>query len=279
MRFGIKTAPQLCSWQELLEVWRAADEVPLFESAWNFDHFYPLLDPKDGPCMEAWVTLSALAQATTRIRVGCMVNGTPYRHPAVLANMAASLDIVSSGRLDLGLGAGWHQPECDAYGIELLPMKQRMDRFEEYVPVVISLLENEYTDHEGAYFQLEKARCEPVGPQRPHPPIVIGGGGEKRTLRVVARFADHWNLPFATPEIFRAKNDVLLKHCADAGRDASEITRSVQIAMAADQPPEEAAATAAALGEAGVDVVIFTIRTPYRASLVEPLGRALEALG
>ena len=229
--------------------------------------------------MEAWVTLSALAQATTRIRVGCMVNGTPYRHPAVLANMAASLDIVSSGRLDLGLGAGWHQPECDAYGIELLPMKQRMDRFEEYVPVVISLLENEYTDHAGAYFQLQNARCEPVGPQRPHPPIVIGGGGEKRTLRVVARFADHWNLPFATPEIFRAKNDVLLKHCADAGRDASEITRSVQIAMAADQPPEEAAATAAALGEAGVDVVIFTIRTPYRASLVEPLGRALEALG
>ena len=276
MRFGIKTAPQLCSWQELVDVWRAADEISLFESAWNFDHFYPLLEPKTGPCMEAWVTLSALAQATERIRVGCMVNGTPYRHPAVLANMAASLDLVSNGRLDLGLGAGWHQPECDAYGIELLPMKQRMDRFEEYVPVVISLLENETTDHEGHYFQLRNARCEPKGPQRPRPPIVIGGQGEKRTLRVVARYADHWNLPFATPEIFVAKNEVLLKHCAEVGRDPGEITRSVQIAMPAEQPPEEAAASAAALGEAGVDVVIFTIRNPYRASLVEPLARALE---
>ena len=278
MRFGIKTAPQLCSWDQLVDIWKAADETPIFESAWNFDHFYPLLEPTTGPCMEAWVTLSALAQATQRIRVGCMVNGTPYRHPAVLANMAASLDIVSGGRLDLGLGAGWHQAECDAYGIELLPMKQRMDRFEEYVSVVISLLENESTSHEGRYFQLRNARCEPKGPQRPHPPIVIGGQGEKRTLRVVARFSSHWNLPFATPEIFVAKNDVLLKHCADIGRDPKEITRSVQIAMPSDQAPEEAAAAAAALGEAGVDVVIFTIRNPYRASLVEALARSLEKL-
>ena len=276
MRFGIKTAPQLCSWEQLVDIWRAADQIPIFESAWNFDHFYPLLEPTTGPCMEAWVTLSALAQATRRIRVGCMVNGSPYRHPALLANMAASLDIVSGGRLDLGLGAGWHQAECDAYGIELLPMKERMDRFEEYVPVVISLLQNETTSHEGRYFQLRDARCEPKGPQRPHPPIVIGGQGEKRTLRVVARFSNHWNLPFATPEIFVAKNEVLLKHCEDVGRDPAEITRSVQIALPADQPPDEAAAAATALGEAGVDVVVFTLRNPYRASIVEPLARALE---
>ena len=276
MRFGIKTAPQLCSWEQLVDIWRAADQIPIFESAWNFDHFYPLLEPTTGPCMEAWVTLSALAQATRRIRVGCMVNGSPYRHPALLANMAASLDIVSGGRLDLGLGAGWHQAECDAYGIELLPMKERMDRFEEYVPVVISLLQNETTSHEGRYFQLRDARCEPKGPQRPHPPIVIGGQGEKRTLRVVARFSSHWNLPFATPEIFVAKNEVLLKHCEDVGRDPAEITRSVQIALPADQPPDEAAAAATALGEAGVDVVVFTLRNPYRASIVEPLARALE---
>ena len=278
MRFGIKTAPQLCTWEQLVDIWRAADEIPVFESAWNFDHFYPLLEPKNGPCMEAWVTLSALAQATQRIRIGCMVNGTPYRHPSLLANMAASLDIVSRGRLDLGLGAGWHQGECDAYGIDLLPMRQRMDRFEEYVPVVISLLENETTSHQGHYFQLRDARCEPKGPQRPHPPIVIGGQGEKRTLRVVARFANHWNLPFATPEIFMAKNEVLQKHCEEVGRDEAEITRSVQIAMPADQEPQEAAANAAALGEAGVELVIFTIRNPYRASAVEPLARAVEEI-
>ena len=279
MRFGIKTAPQHCTWQELLDIWRAADEAPIFESAWNFDHFYPLTPPSEGPCLEAWVTLSALAQATSRIRVGCMVTGVPYRHPAVLANMAASLDIVSAGRLELGMGAGWHQGEADAYGIDLLPMRHRMDRFEEAVEVVISLLSQEWTDFSGKHFQLERARCEPKGPQRPHPPIVIGGGGEKRTLRVAARFANHWNMPFAPPEAFAKKREILLKHCEDVGRDASEISCSVQIAMPADQAPEEAAANAAALAEVGVDLVIFTIRNPYRASLVEPLAKALENLG
>ncbi len=278
MRFGIKTAPQHCSWREMLDIWRAADDTPLFESAWNFDHFYPLSEPLDGACMEAWVTLSALAQATSRIRVGCMVNGVPYRHPAVLANMAASLDIVSEGRLDLGMGAGWNQREADAYGIDLLPMRERMDRFEEAVEVVVSLLSQEWTDFSGKHYRLEKARCEPKGPQRPHPPIVIGGGGERRTLRVAARFASHWNLPFATPESFRGKREVLLRHCAEVGRDPGEITCSVQIALPADQSPDEAAANAAALAEAGVDVVIFTLRNPYRASLVQPLAKALEAV-
>ena len=206
MRFGIKTAPQHTSFEEMLAVWRAADGIELFESAWNFDHFYPLVGDTDGPCLEGWVTLTALATATSRIRVGCMVNGTPYRHPAVIANMAASLDIISGGRLDLGLGAGWNQKEADAYGIDLLPMRARMDKFEEAVEVVVSLLSQERSDFSGKYFRLENARCEPKGPQRPHPPIVIGGGGEKRTLRIAARFARHWNLPFATPEIFKHKS-------------------------------------------------------------------------
>ena len=169
MRFGIKTPPQNCTWQEMADIWRVADEIDVFESAWNFDHFYPLVGDPSGPNLEAWVTLAALARETKRIRVGCMVNGTPYRHPAVLANMAASLDIVSNGRLDLGLGAGWHQDECDAYGIELLPMKDRMDRFEEYVAVVASLLSNQTTNFKGKFFELNQARCEPKGPQRPRP--------------------------------------------------------------------------------------------------------------
>ncbi len=279
MRFGIKTAPQHTSWGDMLDVWRVADEVELFETAWNFDHFYPLQGDKNGPCLEAWVTLSALAQATSRIRIGCMVNGVPYRHPALVANMAASLDIVSGGRLELGLGAGWNEQETKAYGIDLLPMGQRMDRFEEAVEVIDSLLVHEITTFQGKYFQLEQARCEPKGPQQPRPPIVIGGGGEKRTLRIAARFAQHWNLPFATPEVFHKKNEILLAHCEAVGRDSSLIMRSVQIESTADQDPAEVADSAAALFAAGVDQVILTLRTPYRAERVAALAKSLEAIG
>lgn len=280
MRFGIKTAPQHTSWEDMVAVWRAADPIELFESAWNFDHFYPLVgDTTAGKCLESWVSLTALAGVTSRIRVGCMVNGVPYRHPAVLANMAATLDIVSGGRLELGLGAGWNEQESGAYGIDLgHPMRTRMDRFDEAVEVIVRLLSQERTDFEGKHFRLRDARCEPKGLQRPHPPIVIGGRGEKRTLRTAARWAQHWNMPFATPEQFVHKREVLSKHCANLGRDPAEITCSVQVAVAADQSPAEAAASAAALGEVGVDMVIFTLRTPYRATIVEPLAKAVEPL-
>ena len=278
MEFGIKTPPQHCTWAQMLEVWQATDACEVFTSCWNFDHFYPLVGDSEGPCMEAWVTLTALASNTRRVRIGCMVNGTPYRHPALTANMAATLDIVSGGRLNLGLGAGWHEGECAAYGIDLLPMKQRMDRFEEGVQIVRSLLARETTTFAGEYFHLTDARCEPKPVQQPGPPIVIGGGGEKRTLRIVARYADHWNLPFASPDQFRAKRAILLEHCEAVGRDATEIECSVQVALSPEQAPEESAEVAAALGEAGVDTVLFSLRPPYRAELIEPLGRALEAL-
>ena len=278
MRFGIKTVPEHTSWGDMLDVWRVADDIELFETAWNFDHFYPIIGDGDGPCLEAWVTLSALAQATSRIRIGCMVNGVPYRHPALVANMAASLDIVSGGRLELGLGAGWNEQETEAYGIDLLPIGQRMDRFEEAVEVVDSLLSNEFTTFRGKYFQLEQARCEPKGPQQPRPPIVIGGAGEKRTLRIAARFAQHWNISFVTPDQFIKKNEILLTHCESVGRDSSLITRSVQIISGADQDPVEVADEAAALFAAGVDKVIFMLSTPYRAERVTALAKSLEAI-
>ena len=279
MRFGIKTAPQHTSWGDMLDVWRAADGVELFETAWNFDHFYPLQGDKNGPCLEAWVTLSALAQATSRIRIGCMVNAVPYRHPALVANMAASLDIVSEGRFELGLGAGWNEQEAKAYGIDLLPMGQRMDRFEEAVEVIDSLLSHEITNFQGKYFQMNEARCEPKGPQQPRPPIVIGGGGEKRTLRIAARFAQHWNLSFVTPDIFRKKNEILLAHCEAVGRDPSLITRSVQLILKTNQDPTEVVDEAAVLFAAGVDKVIFMLSTPYRAEQVTALAKSLETIG
>ena len=119
MRFAFKTAPQHTTWPDMLAVWKAADDIELFESGWTFDHFYPIFSDSTGPCFEGWVVTTALAQATTRLRVGVLVTGMPYRHPALLANMAATLDVVSSGRLELGVGAGWNVEESTAYGFDL----------------------------------------------------------------------------------------------------------------------------------------------------------------
>ncbi|MEX2394419.1 MAG: TIGR03560 family F420-dependent LLM class oxidoreductase, partial [Actinomycetota bacterium] len=215
MRFGIKTAPQHTTYADMLATWKAADEIPLFESAWTFDHFYPIFSDWTGPCYEAWTTTTALAQATERIRVGVLVTGNVYRHPAVLANMAASTDIISGGRLELGIGAAWNEQECEAYGISLPPLKERFDRFDEALEVIHKLLTQEYADFDGKYYKLTNARCEPKPVQQPHPPICIGGLGEKRTLRAVARWAQHWNFPGGGVEVLKAKREVLAKHCAD----------------------------------------------------------------
>src|SRR3981081_3354891 len=173
VRFAIKTRPEHTTWAQIRDVWLAADEISLFESGWNWDHFYPLTGDLTGPNLEAWTMLAALAQATSRIRVGCQVTGMIYRHPAVLANMAATIDIISAGRLDIGVGAGWNQQECDAYGIPLPPLKERFDRFDEGVEALVLLLSQETSNLDGKYVQLRDARCEPKPVQRPHPPITI----------------------------------------------------------------------------------------------------------
>lgn len=276
--FAIKTPPQHAQWSDMLDIWRTADEIDLFESAWNFDHFYPIKGDPKGPCMEAWVTLSALAQATKRLRVGCMVNGMHFRHPAVTASMAASLDIVSGGRLNLGLGAGWYQMEADAYGLDLGTVGQRMSRFEEGVEVIASLLSQETTTFDGRYYQLVDARCEPKGPQQPRPPIAIGGQGEKRTLRAVARWAHIWDALRMESDEWRHKREVLEEHCAEVGRDPGEITCSAHVMWSRDDPPKELAERAATLFETGLDMVVFSMRAPYDVSMIEPLASALAEL-
>lgn len=148
----------------MLAVWKAADDIDVFESGWTFDHFYPIFSDPTGPCLEGWVTLTALAQATRRLRVGVLVTGIHYRHPAVLANMASTLDIVSGGRLELGIGAGWNEEESGAYGIELGSITERFDRFEEACQILKGLLSQETTTFDGKFYQLTDARNEPKGP-------------------------------------------------------------------------------------------------------------------
>jgi F420-dependent oxidoreductase-like protein len=276
MRFAFKTAPQNTTWADMLAVWQEGDRIEAFESAWSFDHFYPIFGDSTGPCLEGWTTLAALAQATRRLRLGVLVSGIHYRHPTVLANMAAAIDIISDGRLELGLGAGWNLEESDAYGIELGSLRERSDRLEEACQVLIGLLSQETTTFSGTFYRLQDARNEPKGPQRPHPPICIGGSGEKRTLRTTARYAQHWNYLGGTPEEFARKRDVLHAHCADIGRDPKEITLSSHVRLAPDGDVGPAIDAAAALGEQGLDLAIFTLQPPHDPAV---LGRLADRLG
>jgi F420-dependent oxidoreductase-like protein len=279
MRFAIKTSPQETTFDDMLAVWRAADQIDLFESAWTFDHFYPIFSDSTGPCLEGWTVTTALAQATTRIRVGVLVTGIVYRHPAVLAKMAATVDIISGGRLELGLGAAWNEEECHAYGIELGSLRQRFDRFDEALEVMVGLLTRTTTTFKGEYFTLDEARCEPKSVQQPHPPICIGGGGERRTLRSVARYAQHWNWLGGPVDQWVAKRDVLHQRCAEVGRDPGEIMTSSHLRFNPSAGVQALAEEAAAFGEAGLDLGIVYLPTPHTPAVLEPIAEALAPLG
>jgi F420-dependent oxidoreductase-like protein len=276
VRFAIKTRPEHATWAQFRDVWQAADEIDLFESAWNWDHFYPLTGDLTGPNLEAWTWLAAMAQATRRIRIGCQVTGMVYRHPAVLANMAATVDIVSDGRLEIGLGAGWNQMECDAYGIDLPPLRERFDRFDEGVEVIVRLLSDTTTTFDGKYLHLTEARCEPKPVQRPHPPVTIGGRGRNRTLRTAARWAQQWNAITPDPEDWRSLKETLVGHCEQLGRDPAEIICSVNVRVQDGIGP--AAELAAAYRDAGADLAIMNL--PHQASpdILGPLADALLPL-
>ncbi|MCV7249564.1 LLM class F420-dependent oxidoreductase [Mycobacterium koreense] len=278
MRFAFKTAPQETSWADLLAVWRAADDIDVFDSGWTFDHFYPIFTDSTGPCLEGWTTLTALAQATRRLRLGTLVTGIHYRHPAVLANMAATVDIISGGRLELGIGAGWNEEESSAYGIELGSLTDRFDRFEEACQVLIGLLSEPTVDFAGRFYRLRAARNEPKGPQRPHPPLCIGGNGEKRTLRIAARYAQHWNFVGGGPELFARKRAVLAAHCADLGRDPATITVSAHVRVTS-AGVGAALEEAAALGEHGLDLAILYLPPPHDPRVLAPLAEAVRDSG
>ena len=274
MRFGIKTNPQHTEWDRLVATWQKADDVGIIDSAWVFDHFYPIHGDAMGPCLEGWTVLAALTQVTSRVKVGSMVNAMPYRHPAVTANMATTLDIISEGRFQLGLGAGWYQHEADAYGITLGDtLTQRFDRFDEGVEIVVRMLSQQDTTFAGKYFIVTDARNEPKGPQQPHAPIVIGGTGEQRTLRTVARWADHWNSTFLGPQEWNHKVSVLEKHCAQVGRDPSEIAKTMMVPLGPDDA-ERLPQTLQKLADMGVDEAIVSLEGPHHPDQVLTVAEA-----
>ena len=218
--------------------------------------------------------LAYMAGVTSRIRLGVLVTGNTHRHPAVLANMAATIDVASGGRLDIGLGAGWAENEHAAYGIDLPPLRERFDRLEEACAVIDTLLTNEWSDFRGEHYQLTNARCEPKPIQRPRPPLLIGGKGEKRTLRIVAEWADEWNFPGGEPDELRHLIGVLHAHCADIGRDPNEIGISVKAEATIE--PQAFADLVASYRDAGAQHLIAHFPAPHDPA---DLGRYAEALG
>ena len=297
MRFGIQTGPQHVTWPELLNIWQVADGLK-FDTAWTFDHFFPIMSDPKGSQLEGWITLTALAQATKHVRVGTLVTGITYREPAVLAKMGATLDVITGGRLEMGLGAAWFQQEHEALGIPFPPVAERIKRLGEACEVIKRMWTEEAATWEGQYYHINEAYCNPKPVQKPHPPILIGGAGEQLTLKMVARYADAWNA-FGSPDVFEHKIEVLERHCEAFGRDPNTIEKSVSMppvlskdrskldAMLADMAgrramtideakasmlwgtPDEAIKKIEAYRDMGVTHIILSLRAPYDPAQLE----------
>ena len=224
-------------WDDILAISRLANTIS-WDGVWMADHFHSSDERRFGQ-LECWTSLAAIAMAVPNVRVGALVSGNTYRHPAVLANIAGTVDHISGGRVVLGIGAGWQQNEHAEYGIELPPVPQRMARFEEACAILHSMLAQPITDYSGEYYRLTDAPLEPRPVQKPIP-LLVGGSGEKVTMRIVARYADEWNC-WGTPEILQRKIGLFHEHCAREGRDPSTVAISAQaiVSLGKDAPDIE----------------------------------------
>jgi F420-dependent oxidoreductase-like protein len=234
LRIGLKLSQQDTDVAELRAIWQLADEAG-FDHLWIFDHFAAIAGDPVRDVLEGWVLLGAMAEATSRVRIGCMVTGNTYRHPAVLAKMAVTVDHLSGGRLELGIGAAWAEIEHEMLGIEFGSPGQRVAWLDEACQAIKLLFSEERASFEGERYTLREAIANPKPMQRPHPPFWIGGRGERKTLRVIARHADVWNAPGGEPDEVARLAGILDAHCADLGRDPAEIRRSVQVRFTGDE--------------------------------------------
>lgn len=222
MRFSFWPTPSQ-AFGDVLDLCSHAEQTG-WDGIWYADHFMPNAEDTSTPWPEAWVTLSALGARVPRLRLGTLVSGNTYRHPAVLAKMAATLDHITGGRVVLGIGSGWQENEHTQYGIPFYTVPERLKRLDEACQVIRSLFSETKTNFDGAYYQLQDASLEPKPVQQPLP-LLIGGGGEKMTLKITARYADEWNV-WGTVDTLRHKMAILDQHCADIGRDPRSIQRS-----------------------------------------------------
>jgi len=252
MRIGLDVAQHQLLWPELAERVRFAESAG-FDGAWVFDHFSPLYGDPNGPCLEGWTLLAGLAAITSRIRLGVLVTGITYRHPSVLATEAITVDHISNGRLELGMGAAWHQPEHEALGIPFPPIRERAERLEEGVQVIRLLMTKDRASFSGRHYHLRNASYHPRPVQRPHPPIWIGASGEQLMLPIVARQADAWHA-FGSDQSMVRKSRLLDELAEKAGRDPKAILRSASLSLS--RPWDQVRRRAAQLREAGFGYAI-----------------------
>jgi F420-dependent oxidoreductase-like protein len=238
IRFGVHSGPQHTSFDDYRDLWVRCEELG-FEWVSDFDHFLPLSGDPDGPQFEGLSLLSAMAAHTSRVRCGMLVLGVTYRHPAVVANIAATIDHVSGGRLELGMGAAWFESEHEQYGIPFPRIGVRMDMLDEACRILRSLWTQERTTFEGKHYQLKDAQMEPK-PLQEHLPLVIGGSGERRTLRIVAEHGDIWNSFYGDLDHYRHLLDVLGRHCADVGREPADVRKSLTFRAVLDDNEQAA---------------------------------------
>lgn len=224
VRFSVQTPIEGTTFAALARHWQRAEELG-YDSAWLDDHFYGVATPPSDDSLECWTLMAALARETSRLRFGALVMCNSYRHPPLLAKMAASLDHISDGRLEFGLGAGWYEHEYRAYGYDFPAIGTRLEQLDEALQICKAMWREDRTNFSGRHYRVEKAWCNPKPVQQPHPPIMIGGGGEKVLLRLVAQHADRWNFGGSVEE-FQRKVPILEGHCRAVGRDPAQIERS-----------------------------------------------------
>jgi F420-dependent oxidoreductase-like protein len=294
--FGVHTGLQHIGTDELRASWRRIESLGYgWISIW--DHFYGATGkPDDAECLEAVALHAALACETSRVRIGSLVYSIGYRHPAVLAKAITAIDHLSGGRADMGIGAGWAEVEYNAYGIPFPGAKTRLDQLEEGIQVLRSLLHSEVSNFKGEHFSMHDARNEPR-PVQAKLPIWIGGGGEKRTLKIAAQFADGWNVPFVSPDEFARKRGILAEHCDTVGRDPADVKCAINVGLAWTEESlqaqfgqltnlvrggcltgsdEQVMDTIGRYIEAGADQVNIALRAPFDMDALDRLATTLH---
>jgi F420-dependent oxidoreductase-like protein len=232
IEFGIQTAQEDTTWEEILGAWQAAERLG-FDSAWAYDHFIPITGDENGPCLEGWTLLAALAARTERLKIGLLVTGNTYRNPALLAKAVTTVDHVSGGRVVLGIGAGWFETEHEAYGFPFHTARERAARLGEALEVITRLWTQDHPSFDGRYYDLVDAPFEPKPVQRPHPPILIGGQGKQWIMPLVARYADEWNVPIGIDaDGIRERLALVRDECARIGRAQCDLEVSAFLVLA-----------------------------------------------